>query len=1124
MQSSRAEIEVLPLLLICTLTACWYISSSKNAVASQRLVEKLDGGSPPFSEILVLTALQLLTGLCMARPLYQYLLSCGGSSPGPWKTQNKMILGVLHFLGCLCTNMGFALGSASVVQVIKLMEPIETLILTALANVMILKVSHGLTFMRTMSVIIIIAGTSMLLAQKRGSELGHQVNFGSVVFALCSGFAMASRNVFMKTSSLAAKPSRLRTKKPTSEGWKQIAVNGLFNYITITSAAAVPGTLCLVLAEKQNSFQISHSPITAWMFQLQDGKEAIVFHGLYNIASISILCLISTQCHSLLNVGKRIVNVLYSGIVFRESIGYNGIRGLHIAAVGGFLYTCESNISKTLTTRINLAMIVMTMVMTFTTKPEGYDFENLFFVSYDRQQLGSSPSSISKYAVWMFPQPPPAKNMHAVLSRDETLICAYSHACEALKDHVSTSVNLRDLTHGTYYHNYVRDHAYHKVRHLNDFPYHIQAITLLGLLKSSHVNGNVCVRTLGGNQEFCNDTEFDSYDPYDGIELNSTKYPYALLSDGKSKDQEQLALAPREIMLAEKFAMWGVGDIDNIRKYNSGEDVQSYAGAGWLPFVSEIRKKEQAIRNYNGHYIGNALMSSIPFNYTEEDFENMHKIHLTSIYSTEPGINGMENYLRSYTENIHPFGCRSLLTERILKQKKIKSYFSACLTLTTNMQGAILDNQHRKRYIMNEILKPNARELSTPKERNKIIFVDVQDPEVVPKSAWKSEHAIHMTADVPTWYPNCKKKLGRYSYSYKLLSSYANQAKVLVTSRIHAGLPAAALGIPVIFVEGAPGRSDWLPGGAQRVGRVEGLLDIFHRVQRGIEGKNWTFGNLADDVPHSDGVHLADRYRASFWNRLKKTHYYQDTGRLFGMIPMQRLGRKNVDKGVQELFHFVLESRSDLSWRTKRAIEHVLYFHPNSRVIVHSNQITAIDLEIFVETGYNLVVQPYGLDSLLKEEDLPYNVRNDDLIKVSLPLLLLRKYGGVYVSKNTFLLKTIPADFEEGLVLQENGNPSIAFFDRDSKDVVGSLKSIRSAGLKASYRLGWSVPALSDVETMKCVEDTEWSLPDDWRETIAVSLHPSSFASNKTIKVDTECYRFVEKLCIFCDEIHWDFN
>lgn len=54
-------------------------------------------------------------------------------------------------------------------------------------------------------------------------------------------------------------------------------------------------------------------------------------------------------------------------------------------------------------------------------------------------------------------------------------------------------MNLRDLTHGTYFHNYVRDHAYHKVRHMNDFPYHIQAITLLGLLKSNH---GECVRVV----------------------------------------------------------------------------------------------------------------------------------------------------------------------------------------------------------------------------------------------------------------------------------------------------------------------------------------------------------------------------------------------------------------------------------------------------------------------------------------------------------------------------------------------------------------------------------------------------------------------------------------------------
>lgn len=339
----------LPLVvLIGTLTACWYSSSSKNAVATQRLMEEIVGESSPSSSMLVLTALQLTTGLCISWPMYQCLLSSNmhtrQSRPFPFKTKTKIILGTLHFLGCLCTNMGFALGSASVVQVIKLMEPIETLILTALANVLILKVPHGMTFIKTISVFTIVLGTAMLLSQKRESQFGHQVNFGSVFFALCSGFAMASRNVYMKTEASKTKNNYLCRHE--TDGWKQIAVKGLFNYISITSAAAVPGILFLILVELQGSPQIKDSTITMRMFKSPAGQEAIVFHGIYNIASISVLCLISTQSHSLLNVGKRIVNVLYAGIVFGESIGFNGFIGLCIAAMGGILYSSGSNMSK----------------------------------------------------------------------------------------------------------------------------------------------------------------------------------------------------------------------------------------------------------------------------------------------------------------------------------------------------------------------------------------------------------------------------------------------------------------------------------------------------------------------------------------------------------------------------------------------------------------------------------------------------------------------------------------------------------------------------------------------------------------------------------------------------------
>ena len=644
------------------------------------------------------------------------------------------------------------------------------------------------------------------------------------------------------------------------------------------------------------------------------------------------------------------------------------------------------------------------------------------------------------------------------------------------------------------------------------------------------VGENVCVRILGGRTEFCDVDAFSSYDPYEGNELNATNFPYVFFNDGPvSEESNSLSLAPKAMLTTEKFAVWGVGDIekDNCRHYNSGEDVQSYAGAAWLPFISELRNKFNALHNFNGYYIANALMER-NFNVTDADYayEKMKKVTLASIY-TAAEITSMERYLRNYTNSVHPFGARSTVTDSILKSRKIKSYFSACLTLTTDIQGGSLSSDATlkpNQYLKNHILKPNATEPPAPPEqRTKIIFIDVVDYEAVPRSVRESKNAIHMNANVQPWYPNCEKKMGRYSYSYKLLSIYANQAKVVITSRIHAALPSAALGIPVIFVENAGRRKNWLPGGKQSVGRVEGLLDFFHRVQREVDGKEWTFGNLTGDVPHSDGVHLADRYRASFWNRLKKTHYYRDSAKIFGMVPFQRLGRKNIEIGIQDSFHFVLES--DLIWQTKRAIEHVFYFHPNCKVYVHSNIVRPNELETFTEAGYNLVVQAYDLD-LLHEEELKNDFQRASL-QLSLPLLLLRKMGGVYLSKETLVLKTISAGIEEGVVLQENGDIAMAYHDQESRHILNSLtqmtKSKRSVA-ETSGNVTWNFPILSNLDTLKCIEDKEWGLGDEMRDNIAVSLHPSSYAAMKTIKIDTECYKIVEKTCIFCDEIHWDFN
>ena len=88
------------------------------------------------------------------------------------------------------------------------------------------------------------------------------------------------------------------------------------------------------------------SMITSWIISKSPGPngfQAIVFHGLYNIASITVLSLITAQSHSLLNVGKRIFNVFVATISFGEHFGLSGFVGLGIAAVGGVFYSCTKS-------------------------------------------------------------------------------------------------------------------------------------------------------------------------------------------------------------------------------------------------------------------------------------------------------------------------------------------------------------------------------------------------------------------------------------------------------------------------------------------------------------------------------------------------------------------------------------------------------------------------------------------------------------------------------------------------------------------------------------------------------------------------------------------------------------
>jgi len=315
-----------------------------------------------------------------------------------------------------------------------------------------------------------------------------------------------------------------------------------------------------------------------------------------------------------------------------------------------------------------------------------------------------------------------------------------------------------------------------------------------------------------------------------------------------------------------------------------------------------------------------------------------------------------------------------------------------------------------------------------------------------------------------------------------------------------------------------------LPGGKEGTGRVSGLLDIFHQVDPS-EGSNWTFGDLSGSVTPNPGNHLADRYRASFWNTLKKTHFYGDTARLYGMVPLQRLGAANVGPSIQNKFHFVLK-KYDLSWQTTRAIEHVFFFHPNSQVYVHSNDINSDDLAVFVESGYDLIVQKIDIDDL-KEDAFAAGMPVSHVLDhpMSIYFLILWNHGGVYLSKNTMIVKELLITLENGVIMEEeSGMPAMVYLKKYSSDTYSYLK-VYDNEHKNKVK-DWSLLVLTEEETHKCIEDETWKFDGvNSIDTgvVAVSLHHITFASTTLIKYKSACFEMVEELCIYRDEAHWDF-
>jgi hypothetical protein len=274
------------------------------------------------------------------------------------------------------------------------------------------------------------------------------------------------------------------------------------------------------------------------------------------------------------------------------------------------------------------------------------------------------------------------------------------------------------------------------------------------------------------------------------------------------------------------------------------------------------------------------------------------------------------------------------------------------------------------------------------------------------------------------------------------------------------------------------------------------MSDLFHHVSYSPGDDvppRWNFD--VDRMGPNPGVHRQDRYRASFWNYIKNRgpHWYADSARLLGMVPLQRLGRDVQAEGegppgvgkVHTLFHFIFTTPPNtLTWRVRRAIEAVFFHHPNAKVIVHSNTLPqkGTRLDVFAESGYDLEVRPYRLLQWMKDSPsitereiaefqkvLPsrnagqyWYSHKTDLVR----LLLMERHGGVYLDTDQHLIKPIPKSFTNVLGYQEKSderykdgfvNGAVMIFDRANPFIQGVIKEAINIVTNKYVPTEWSI-------------------------------------------------------------------
>ncbi len=210
-------------------------------------------------------------------------------------------------------------------------------------------------------------------------------------------------------------------------------------------------------------------------------------------------------------------------------------------------------------------------------------------------------------------------------------------------------------------------------------------------------------------------------------------------------------------------------------KYNTnniGDEIQTLAAEQFLPRVDvrfdrdKLRfleyRGEKYFMIFNGWFSQTPNLCFPPPDWIIPIFFSFHIAKENKKYFLNPES-------LQYLKKHEPIGCRDNRTMELLHEKGVKAYFSNCLSLTLPKRKNVPKN-------------------------GKVFLVDVPFEF---KSILSKKN--HINIELVEHYVNNFDSSFKFEIAKQLLEKYRNEAKLILTYRLHCALPCLAMGIPVIF-------------------------------------------------------------------------------------------------------------------------------------------------------------------------------------------------------------------------------------------------------------------------------------------------------------------------------------